>query len=91
MGHIIFRNPDAKLRKENFGGIVKSGGYFYVIGPDEFEFLRKIKKKPYDSLNAKEKKITYKFISLNVLLKIEEAKAKRLISLVKNGKSIPKK
>jgi hypothetical protein len=76
---VIFKNPDLRYRKEEFGGIVKLKLKTMLINKSQYELIDRIKKVLiYSKLNDKEKKMADKLIENNILLKVELNRAKEL-------------
>ena len=71
MEFVIFKNPNAKYREEDFGGIVRSNFQFYILDKKQYKFLKNLDKfRYYNSLKKDEKKI---------LLKIDSKRAEEII------------
>lgn len=76
---VIFKNPDLRYRKEEFGGIVKLKLKTMLINKSQYELIDRIKKVLiYSKLNNKEKKMADKLIENYILLKVDLNKAKEL-------------
>lgn len=76
---VIFKNPNLRYRKEEFGGIVKLKLRTMIINKSQYELIDKIKKVlVYSRLNNKEKKMADKLIENYVLLKVDLKKAREL-------------
>ncbi|HJX50924.1 MAG TPA: hypothetical protein VJ438_05685 [Candidatus Nanoarchaeia archaeon] len=78
---ILFKHPDLKFRKENFGGIVKTNGGLYIIDKRAFNIIHKINnKKTYSELTVDEqsKNIINELIRIGVILKINKKRADQI-------------
>ena len=63
MEFVIFKNPNAKYREEDFGGIVRSNFQFYILDKKQYKFLKNLDKfRYYNSLKKDEKKIVDIFL-----------------------------
>lgn len=76
MKKILFKNPNIKLRKENFGGLVKLNNNLYIIGEKEYNFLKHIKVYADNNSNKINSKIIESFLKTGILLEIGREKAK---------------
>jgi len=76
---VVFKNPELRYRKEEFGGIVKVKLKTMLINKSQYELIDKIKKVViYSKLKDKEKKAVGKLIENNILFKVDLNKAKEL-------------
>ncbi|MFH1823133.1 MAG: hypothetical protein ABH817_00225 [archaeon] len=76
---VIFKNPNLRYRKEDFGGIVKLTLKTLIINKQQYELIEKIKKiMIYSDLDDFEIKIADKLIENGVFLKIDLNRAKEL-------------
>ena len=76
---VIFKNPDLRYRKEEFGGIVKLKLKTMLINKSQYELIDRIKKVLiYSKLNNKEKMMADKLIENYILLKVDLKRAKEL-------------
>lgn len=82
--YLLFINPEALYREEQFGGIIKINFQMFILGKEEYLFLKKIKSYySYQDLNAKERKIANILLNKQILLKIEYEKGKKIIKELK--------
>lgn len=77
----VFRHPRLKMRKEAFGGIVRSESGFFLVGQKEFDFLQKFKKyqtkkQVISSISADSLKL---LLHAGILLEIDEKIAKNIL------------
>jgi len=85
--HILFKHPDLKYRKEDFGGIVKTSEGLFLIDKEAYKILNKIdNKKTYLELSKDKEsaKIVNELLRLRIILKIDIEKANK----IKNRKLI---
>ncbi len=79
MDFVIFKNPNLRYRKEDFGGIVKLQLKTLIINKKQYNLINKIEKiLVYNSLSNSDKKIADKLIENHVLLKVDINRAKEL-------------
>ena len=79
--YILFKHPDLKIRKEDFGGIIKTVEGLFLIDKKAYMMLNKIdNKKTYLELakDNESKKIVDELLKLRIILKIEIEKAEKL-------------
>ena len=76
---VIFKNPNLRYRKEEFGGIVKLKLKTLIINKQQYNLIDRIKKVLiYRDLEDVDKKIVNKLIENNILLKVDLKRAKEL-------------
>jgi|APSaa5957512622_1039677.scaffolds.fasta_scaffold85541_2 hypothetical protein len=76
---VIFKNPNLRYRKEDFGGIIKLKLKTLIINQKQYNFINGIKKiLIYNELTDLDKKIANKLIENNILLKVSLTRAKEL-------------
>ncbi len=76
---VIFKNPDLRYRKEEFGGIVKLKLKTMLINKSQYELINNLKKiSVYGSFNNHDKKIVDKLIENHIFLKVDLNRAKEL-------------
>lgn len=79
MDYLLFKNPNLRYRREDFGGIAKLDSKTIILSKKQYLLIESIKKmRSYGSLNSVEKNIVDKFLEENILLKIEMTRAKIL-------------
>ncbi len=79
--YVLFKHPDLKIRKENFGGIIKTTRGLFLIDKETYNLLNKIdNKKTYSELtkNGRFRKIIDELLKLKIILKIESEKAEKI-------------
>lgn len=79
--YILFKHPELKIRKEKFGGIIKTAEGLFLIDEKAYCLLNNIdNKKKYSELarEKESKKIIEDLLKLKVILKIEERRAERV-------------
>lgn len=85
---IIFKNPNLRYRKEDFGGIAKLRLKTLIINRQQYKLIKKIKKVLiYNELDDSDKKITDKLIENNIFLKVDLDRAKELGFEIKKFKN----
>ena len=76
---VIFKSPNHRYRKEEFGGVVKLILKTLLINKQQYDFIEKIEKfLIYEDLDNTEKEIAKKLIENNILLKVDLERAKEL-------------
>jgi len=65
--NIIFKNPRIKLRKEDFGGILKTDKGIFMIDNEVYNFLESFSQCQEDSL--KDEVIANELLKINGLIK----------------------
>lgn len=76
---VIFKNPNLRYRKEEFGGIVKLKLKTLIINKRQYNLINKIDKVlVYGDLNGSDQKIVDKLIENNLLLRVNLERAKKL-------------
>ncbi len=76
---IIFKNPHLRIRKEEFGGVVKLKLKTFIINKKQYNLINRIKKVlVYEDLEELDKLIVNKLIENNILLKVDIKRAKEL-------------
>ena len=76
---VIFKSPNLRYRKEEFGGVVKLILKTLLINKQQYDFIEKIEKfLIYEDLDNTEKEIAKKLIENNILLKVDLERAKEL-------------
>ncbi len=82
--YILFKHPDLKIRKEKFGGIIKTVRGLFLIDKKAYCLLKKIdNKKTYSELTEENesKKVIEDLLKLKIILKIEVGRAERVKNL----------
>ena len=76
---VIFKNPNLRIRKEEFGGVVKLKLKTFIINKEQYNLINRIKKVlVYEDLEELDKLIVNKLIENNILLKVNITRAKEL-------------
>lgn len=79
MDFVIFKNPNLRYRKEEFGGIVKLKLKTLIINRKQYDIINKIKKTlVYNLLSNSDKNIVDKLVENHILLKVDINRAKEL-------------
>jgi len=83
MDFVIFKNKHARYRKEDFGGLVLTNNFLYLLNESEYDLLDKINKKKYmknSDLNKNELEIVKKFLYNQILFQLDFEKANKIIN-----------
>jgi len=79
MDFVIFKNPNLRYRKEEFGGIAKLQFKTFIINKKQYDLINNLKKiLVYGNLSDSDRKIVNKLIENNILLKVDIFRAKEL-------------
>ncbi|MDK2908389.1 MAG: hypothetical protein PWQ87_847 [Candidatus Woesearchaeota archaeon] len=79
--YVLFKHPELKIRRENFGGIIKTARGLFLIDKKVYLLLNSIDNKKRYSELAKDKEskmIIDELLKLKVILKIKEKNAERI-------------
>ncbi len=76
---VIFRSPNLRFRKEEFGGVVRLRSKTLIVNKKQYDLIDKVDQvTEYRDLIDIERKIVDKLIENNIFLKVDLEKAKEL-------------